>query len=278
MKVLILSARTGWHTDELCRALAARGHQPRVAPYESLVANVGSTSSVGRRANVSNDSNVSNDPNVRLRRRRRARANHPERLARTDHLPRRCAALDRGSRHPGRQLGPRDRARRSTSSTRRRCCRRPACRCPRRSSASAPTTRWTPSAACSASGGEVIIKPIFGSMGHGLVRIDDPELAWRVVRPLEQMRSVFYVQRAIDHGGRDVASLRRRRAGRRRDRANGAGGRLAHERRPRRHRASDRRVGGMVRLRDPSGAARSARTMRAWTCSSRARARRLSWK
>ena len=39
MKVLILSARTGWHTDELCRALAARGHQARVAPYESLVAN-----------------------------------------------------------------------------------------------------------------------------------------------------------------------------------------------------------------------------------------------
>jgi RimK family alpha-L-glutamate ligase len=41
-------------------------------------------------------------------------------------------------------------------------------------------------------------------MGHGLVRIADAELAWRVVRPLEQMRSVFYVQRAIDSGGRDV--------------------------------------------------------------------------
>ena len=55
-----------------------------------------------------------------------------------------------------------------------------------------------------AEGGEVIIKPIFGSMGHGLVRVGDAELAWRVVRPLEQVRSVFYVQRAIDHGGRDV--------------------------------------------------------------------------
>ena len=54
------------------------------------------------------------------------------------------------------------------------------------------------------SGGEVIVKPIFGSMGHGLVRIADAELAWRVVRSLEQMRSVFYVQRAIDSGGRDV--------------------------------------------------------------------------
>jgi RimK family alpha-L-glutamate ligase len=55
-----------------------------------------------------------------------------------------------------------------------------------------------------ASGGEVIVKPMFGSMGHGLVRIADAELAWRVVRPLEQMRSVFYVQRAIDSGRRDV--------------------------------------------------------------------------
>ncbi len=53
---------------------------------------------------------------------------------------------------------------------------------------------------------DVIIKPIFGSMGHGLVRVADPDVALRVVRPLEQMRAVFYVQRAIDHGGRDVRS------------------------------------------------------------------------
>jgi len=52
--------------------------------------------------------------------------------------------------------------------------------------------------------GDTIIKPIFGSMGHGLVRVGDAELAWRAVRALEQMRSVFYIQRAIDHGGRDV--------------------------------------------------------------------------
>ena len=53
-------------------------------------------------------------------------------------------------------------------------------------------------------GGEVIIKRIFGSIGQGLVRVADADLAWRVVRPLEQMRSVFYVQRAVDHDGRDV--------------------------------------------------------------------------
>jgi RimK family alpha-L-glutamate ligase len=52
--------------------------------------------------------------------------------------------------------------------------------------------------------GDVIVKPIFGSLGHGMVRISDPDVALRVVEPLEQIRSVFYVQRAVDHGGRDI--------------------------------------------------------------------------
>jgi RimK family alpha-L-glutamate ligase len=34
--------------------------------------------------------------------------------------------------------------------------------------------------------------------------VSDPDVAWRVVRPLEQMKAIFYVQRAIEHGGRDV--------------------------------------------------------------------------
>ncbi len=52
--------------------------------------------------------------------------------------------------------------------------------------------------------GDVVIKPIFGSLGHGMVRVSDPDTALRVVRALDQIRSVFYVQRAIDHGGRDL--------------------------------------------------------------------------
>ena len=41
MRVAILSARQGWHTDQLCRALAERGHEGRVLPYETLVAHLG---------------------------------------------------------------------------------------------------------------------------------------------------------------------------------------------------------------------------------------------
>jgi RimK family alpha-L-glutamate ligase len=52
--------------------------------------------------------------------------------------------------------------------------------------------------------GECIIKPIFGSLGHGMVRVSEPEVARRIVRSLEQTRTVFYIQKAIDHGGRDI--------------------------------------------------------------------------
>ena len=55
--------------------------------------------------------------------------------------------------------------------------------------------------------GECVIKPIFGSLGHGMVRVSEPEVARRIVRSLEQTRTVFYVQKAIDHGGRDIRAF-----------------------------------------------------------------------
>src|SRR3989449_4915125 len=52
--------------------------------------------------------------------------------------------------------------------------------------------------------GDVIVKPLFGSMGLGMVRVSDEEMAFRVFRTLETLRSVYYLQRAIDHDGCDV--------------------------------------------------------------------------
>ncbi|TRO47266.1 RimK family alpha-L-glutamate ligase [Candidatus Bathyarchaeota archaeon] len=72
-------------------------------------------------------------------------------------------------------------------------------------------------------GGDVVVKPIFGSLGEGMTRIGDEEIAYRVFRALERMGSVFYVQEFIPHGGEDirafvvgeevVASMRRRSEG-----------------------------------------------------------------
>lgn len=51
--------------------------------------------------------------------------------------------------------------------------------------------------------GDVIVKPLFGSMGLGMVRVTDEEMAFRIFRTLEQLRAVFYVQRTVPHAGRD---------------------------------------------------------------------------
>src|SRR5688572_23368653 len=48
MHVTILNAGTGWHTDELCRALAERGHAGHVLPYDGLVARLGTGRGVAR--------------------------------------------------------------------------------------------------------------------------------------------------------------------------------------------------------------------------------------
>jgi ribosomal protein S6--L-glutamate ligase len=68
-------------------------------------------------------------------------------------------------------------------------------------------------------GGDVILKPLFGSEGRGMVRVSDPELAWRTFRTLERTQSVLYLQQFIRHpgwdlrvfvlGGRVLASMRR---------------------------------------------------------------------
>ncbi|HVK08003.1 MAG TPA: RimK family alpha-L-glutamate ligase, partial [Gemmataceae bacterium] len=56
-------------------------------------------------------------------------------------------------------------------------------------------------------GRDVVVKPIFGSEGRGLVRVTDPELAWRTVRAVERTQSVLYLQRFIPHPGWDLRAF-----------------------------------------------------------------------
>jgi RimK family alpha-L-glutamate ligase len=51
-------------------------------------------------------------------------------------------------------------------------------------------------------GGDVVVKPLFGAMGDGIVRIEDRDVAHRVFRALELERTVYYVQRTIAPAGR----------------------------------------------------------------------------
>ncbi len=56
-------------------------------------------------------------------------------------------------------------------------------------------------------GGDVVVKPIFGSEGRGILRVSDPDLALRTFRTLERLQAVLYLQRFVDHPGHDVRVL-----------------------------------------------------------------------
>ncbi len=53
-------------------------------------------------------------------------------------------------------------------------------------------------------GGDVVIKPVFGSEGRGLIRLTDRETAWRTFKAIEKTQSLIYVQEYIPHEGWDI--------------------------------------------------------------------------
>jgi RimK family alpha-L-glutamate ligase len=185
MHVAILSARTGWHTDELCRALAEHGHAGVVLPYEKLVGRLpgglssdavpifeadavlariipgGSLEQVIYRVDALHWIEGRGVPVV----------NSPRTIERcVDKFYTTALLHDAGLPTPETVV------------------------CEQTDEALAAVRTM----------GECIIKPIFGSLGHGMVRVNEPEVARRIVRALEQTRTVFYIQKAIDHGGRDI--------------------------------------------------------------------------
>jgi ribosomal protein S6--L-glutamate ligase len=208
--VAILSARSGWHTDELRRALADRGHTCVVAPYEALIARIGSGSGDGVQL-LGGDAQWQEPPSDSGNRESLpGDARWDAVLARIipngslEQIIFRVDALhwleDRGIRviNPPRAI-ERTVDKFYTSALLR--------------DARLPTPEtivcedFKTAMAAVREMGDVVVKPIFGSMGHGLVRISDPEIGFRILRPLEQAGAVFYVQRVIGHDGRDIRAF-----------------------------------------------------------------------
>lgn len=52
--------------------------------------------------------------------------------------------------------------------------------------------------------GAVVVKPIFGSLGKGIVLINDLDIAHRVFRALELGRSIYYLQEFLPNGNEDL--------------------------------------------------------------------------
>jgi RimK family alpha-L-glutamate ligase len=210
MQIVVLSARTGWHTDELCRALAERGHIGVVLPYEGLVARLG----------LSGFSGASSGPAVGLSSEEAPILTADAVLARIipsgslEQIIYRVDALHWIEEHGVPVMNSPRAIERSVDKFYTDALLHEA-GLPTPETVVCETVASAMEAVRAMLGrgesGEdpgtsnaVIIKPIFGSMGHGLVRVSDPDVAFRVTKSLEQLRAVFYVQRAVDHGGRDL--------------------------------------------------------------------------
>jgi RimK family alpha-L-glutamate ligase len=191
VRVAILAARQGWHTEQLCRALATRGHEGCVVPYEALEVRLGGTEPGFAAAGVELGTCAAvlarivpagsleqiifrMDALHALEERGVPVVNSPRAIERTvDKLWTTALLAQAGLVVPETIV-----------------CEHP--------EAAMAAFRAL---------GDVIVKPLFGSMGLGMVRVTTEEMAFRVFRTLETIRGVYYVQRAIDHAGCDVRAF-----------------------------------------------------------------------
>jgi RimK family alpha-L-glutamate ligase len=194
MNVAILNHGSGWHTDELTRALAERGHTAVVVPYERLIAALGGPASAGDALTSEGISLLDADAVLA----RIIPAGSLEQIIfRVDALhwlEERGVPVINSPRAIERCVD------KFYTDVRLRA-------------AGVPTPETVvcegiPAALDAIRAmGDVIVKPIFGSLGHGMVRVSDPDVGLRVLQALDQVRAVFYVQRAIAHDGRDVRAF-----------------------------------------------------------------------
>lgn len=190
MHVAILSGGRGWHTDELRRALAARGHTAQLLPIQRLCARIGGKPrlAAGEVALEACDAAV-----VRII----PGGSLEQTIFRIDALHW-LEELGIAVLNPARAI-ERTVDKFYTSAL--------------LEQAGLPTPhtvvgeRLDAAMAAFEAMGDVIVKPLFGSNGRGMVRVSDPEIAYRVFKALELERAVYYVQQALPHEGRDVRAF-----------------------------------------------------------------------
>ena len=187
MKVAILSARSGWHTDELCRALAVRGHEGAVLPYEASVLQLGTAPEML-------NSGVALDRCDAVLARIIPNGSLEQIIFRVDSLHRleeRGVRVMNSARAIERTV---DKFYTSAILEQAGLPTPETLVCERSEDAVEAFRRL----------GDVIVKPLFGSMGLGMARVCDEETAFRVFRAIDLVRGVFYLQRTIAHEGRDI--------------------------------------------------------------------------
>lgn len=190
MHIVILASRQGWHTRELTRALEARGHTGAIVPYEGLTASIGGTPGLRSQATELDRADA-------VLARIIPSGSLEQIIFRVDALHR---LEDRGVRVMNSPRAIERTVDKFWTSALLEQCGIPT-----------PETivceQVEEAFAAFRALGDVIVKPLFGSMGLGMVRVSDEEMAYRVFRTIEQIRGVFYLQKAVDHEGRDIRAL-----------------------------------------------------------------------
>lgn len=188
MKLAILGARGGWHESRLVQALAERGQAPLVLPITALSGRVGGNPVLAAAGEPLEDCRavlVRAIPGGSLE----------QVIFRVDALHR-LARLGVRVVNPPRAIELTvDKYYTSTLLA----------------EAGLPTPRTSVAerfdealALFDELGGDVIVKPLFGSEGKGMMRVSDPDLAYRTFRALELTNSIFYLQEFIPHGDWDM--------------------------------------------------------------------------
>jgi len=190
MHIVILSAATGWYTDDLSRALGERNHTAVVLPYQSLIACAGRRPSLSSGdaevlaadavlARIIPDGSLEQiifrvDALHWIEARGVPVVNSPRAIERSaDKFYTTALLREAGLPTPETVV------------------------CERAADALAAMQAMK----------DVVIKPLFGSLGHGMVRVSDPDIGLRVAKTLERLGAVFYVQRAVETGGSDIRAF-----------------------------------------------------------------------
>lgn len=188
--VVILASSTGWHTDELVRAVSARGLVPLLLPWEGNVGRLGAGGGV-------------QNGGVALG---GARAVLPRIIpgGTLEQIIYRVDTLHRLDEDGVRVMNTAraiertvDKAWTSAILARAGLATPETVVCERADDAFAAFRAL----------GDVVVKPLFGSMGLGMSRVSDEDMAWRVFRVIETVRGVYYLQRFVPHGGRDLRAF-----------------------------------------------------------------------
>lgn len=190
MRIVTLASRLGWHTGRLEAAARARGATMAFVPWEALVTHVGGRPAL---AGAGEDLEAADLVLARII----PNGSLEQIILRVDTLHR-LEAAGRRVVNPPRAIERSVNKALATSLF---------------AQAGLPTPEtvvcegFDDAMAAFRALGDVIVKPLFGSMGLGMVRVTSEEVAWRVFRAIEQVRGVYYLQRTVPHGGRDLRAF-----------------------------------------------------------------------